>query len=62
MTVSVMKGLSFVMFQKIIAVAVSHLVCHDILLQNAIDLITKYDSYFLVKCGKSLLQNVSAFL
>ena len=32
------------------------------LLQNATDIITKCDSYFITKCDKSLLQNVSGFL
>ena len=48
------------MFYKIIAVAVSYLV--HILVQNATDLTTKCDSYFLAKYDKSLLQKVSAFL
>ena len=32
------------------------------LLQNATDMITKHDRFFIRKCDKSLLQNVSAFL
>ena len=34
---------------------------YDILLQNATDIITKCDSYFIIKCDKSLLQNASSF-
>ena len=35
---------------------------YDSLLQNATDLITKCDSYFITKCERSLLQNPSGFL
>ena len=42
-------------------VIVSYLAHYDTLLQNATDIITKCDSYFITKCGKSL-QNVSVFL
>ena len=34
----------------------------DALLQNATGIITKYDSYFITKCDRSLLQNASGFL
>ena len=40
---------------------VSYLVHYDILLQNTTD-IKNYDSYFITKGDKSLLQNPSAFL
>ena len=43
-------------------VAVSYLIHYDSLLQNATDIITKCDSYFITKCGRSLLQNGSGFL
>ena len=33
----------------------------DSLLQNATDVISKYDSYFITKCDRSLLQNASGF-
>ena len=35
---------------------------YDTLLQNATDITTKCDSYFITKCDKSLLQNASGFL
>ena len=35
---------------------------YDTLLLNAADIITKCDSYFIARCDKSLLQNVSDFL
>ena len=35
---------------------------YDTLLQNATDIITKCDSYFITKCDRSLLKNVSGFL
>ena len=41
---------------------VSYLFHYDSLLQNATDITTKRDSYFITKCNKSLLQNVSHFL
>ena len=41
---------------------VSHLVHYDILLQNGTNIITKCDSYFITKCDRSLLKNVSGFL
>ena len=39
-----------------------YLVHYDTLLQNATDIIAKYDSYFFTKYDKSLLQNPSNFL
>ena len=42
---------------KSIVVAVSYLVHYDTLLQNAASIIAKWDSYFIEKCDKSLLQN-----
>ena len=42
-------------------VVVSYLVHYDTLLQNATDIITKWDSYFITNCSKSLLQNSSEF-
>ena len=35
--------------------AVSFLVHYDNLLQNATEIIAKYDSYFITKCGEGLL-------
>ena len=35
---------------------------YDTLLQNATDIITKRDNYFIEKCDKSLYQNASVFL
>ena len=35
---------------------------YDSLLQNETDVITKYDSYFVSKCDKALLQIASGFL
>ena len=43
-------------------VAVSYLAPYDTLLQNATDIITKCDSYFITKRGKSSLQKASGFL
>ena len=40
-------------------VAVLYLVHCDTLLQNAIDIITECDNYFITKYDKSLLQNAS---
>ena len=40
---------------------VLYLVDYNTLLQNATDVITKCDNYFIEKCGKSLLQVVLAF-
>ena len=44
------------------SVTVSYLIHYHSLLQNATDIITKYDSYFITKCDRSLLQNASGFL
>ena len=41
---------------------VSYLIHYDSLLQNATDFITKWDSYFITKCDRNLLQNASGFL
>ena len=41
---------------------VSYLICYNSLLQNATDVITKCNSYFITKCDRSLLQNASGFL
>ena len=38
------------------SVTVSYLVRYDNLLQNATDIITKYESYFITKCERSLFQ------
>ena len=35
---------------------------YDSLLQNATDIVTKCDSYFVTKCDRNLLQNASGFL
>ena len=32
---------------------------YDTLLQDATDIITKYDSYFIAKCNKGLLENAT---
>ena len=44
------------------SVTVSDLIHYGTLLQNATDVITKCDSYFIVKRDRSLLQNASGFL
>ena len=44
------------------SVTVSYLIRYDSLLQNATDVITKCDSYFITKCDRSLLQNVTTIL
>ena len=41
---------------------VSYLIHNDSLLQNATDIITKCDSYFITKCDRSLLQIASVIL
>ena len=41
---------------------VSYLVHYDKLLQNATDITTEYDNYFITKCDKILLQNALGFL
>ena len=47
---------------RVNSVMVSYLIHCDSLLQNATDIITKCDRYFITKCDKSLLQNASGFL
>ena len=44
------------------SVAVSYLIHYDGLLQNAADMITKCDSYFITKCVRFLLQNGTVLL
>ena len=44
------------------SVMASSLIRYDCLLQNATDIMTKCDSYFITKCDRSLLQNASGFL
>ena len=44
------------------SVTVSYLIRYDSLLQNATDIIAKCDSYFIIKCERSLLENASGFL
>ena len=44
------------------SVTVSYLSRYDSLLQNMTAVITKYNSYFITKCDRSLLQNASGFL
>ena len=44
------------------SVTVSYLIHYDSLLQNATDIITKSDSYFITKRDRSLLQNAASFL
>ena len=41
---------------------VPDLICYESLLQNATDVFTKCDSYFITKRDRSLLQNASGFL
>ena len=41
---------------------VLYLIHYDTLLQNATDIITKCNSYFITKCDRSLPQNAPAFL
>ena len=48
--------------RTLLAPGVSYMIHCGTLLQNAADIITKYDSYFITKCDKSLLQNASGFL
>ena len=43
-------------FWKSIVASVSYLVHFNTLVLNAADIITKCDSFFNIKCGKSLLQ------
>ena len=44
------------------SVTVSFLIGYDTLSQNATDIITKCDSYFVTKCNRSSLLKVSGFL
>ena len=44
------------------SVTFSYLIYYGSLLQNATDIITKCDSYFITKCDRSLFQNASDFL
>ena len=44
------------------SVTVWYLIRYDSSLQNATDVITKCNNYFIIKCGRSLLQNASGFL
>ena len=44
------------------SVTISYLINYDSLLQNATDITTKCDSYFITKCDRSLLQHASGFL
>ena len=44
------------------SVTVPYLIHYDSLLQNAPDIITKCNSYFITKCDRILLQNASGFL
>ena len=43
------------------SVTVLYLIRYNSLLQNAIDVVTKWDGYFITKCDRSLLQNASGF-
>ena len=43
------------------SVTVSYLTHYDSLLQNATDIITKCDGYFITKCDRSYLQNGAGF-
>ena len=43
-------------------IVVSYLACYNTLLQNATNIITKCDSYFITKRNKSFSQNASGFL
>ena len=43
-------------------VSVSHLIRYDSLLQNSTNTITKYHTYFITKCDRSLSLNASDFL
>ena len=44
------------------SVTVSYLIHYDSLLQNATDINTKCDSYFITKCDRSLFENSPGFL
>ena len=43
------------------SITVSYLIPYDNLLQNATNIITNCDSYFITKCDRNLLQNGSGF-
>ena len=43
------------------SITVSYLIPYDNLLQNATNIITKCNSYFITKCDTNLLQNASGF-
>ena len=44
------------------SITISYFIRYENLLQNVTVNITKYDSYFITKCNRSLLQNTSGFL
>ena len=50
------------LFFGVNSVTVSDLIRYDSLLQQSADVITKWDSYFITKRDRSLLQNASGFL
>ena len=54
-------GIRYLIF-SVNSVTVSYFTRYDSLLQNAADVVTKFDSYFITKCYRSLLQNASGFL
>ena len=43
-------------------VTVSYLIHYDSLLQNATDIITKWDSYFITKCVRFFIKNCDNFI
>ena len=43
----------------LVVLTVSYLIRYNSLLQNAIDIITKCDSYFIIKCDRIVLQDTS---
>ena len=47
---------------RVNSVTVSYLIRYNSLLQNAADVITKCDIYFVTKCDRCLLQNPTGFL
>ena len=48
-------------FWELLVAVATYLVHYNTLLQNGTDAITKCVSYFITKCDKCLLQNVSGF-
>ena len=42
--------------------SILYVVHEDNLLQSSTDIIIKYESYFITKCGKNLLENALGFL